>query len=70
MIGDGVEQRPCGSIEPCDAGEDGIADRFGHVGHAGAEHLHNEERIAARPLVQLVSVDASGLGQSRHRFVR
>jgi hypothetical protein len=62
---DGVEQRArCGG-EPRSAGEHGVAHRVGDL-LSGGEHLGDEERIAAGPLVQGGAVDTVRLRDTRN----
>jgi hypothetical protein len=61
---DGVDQRPRGGREPRSTSENGVANRLGDL-LARREHLGDEERIAARLLVQGGRVDSVRLGELR-----
>ena len=62
----GVERAPGHRREPAGAGEHGVADGRRHLPAGGAEHLGDEERVAAGGLVEAVGVDPLGMGQGGH----
>ncbi len=67
---DGAQQRRGRRAEARGAGEDGVADRGRDVALAGGQHLGEEERVAGRAPVELLGVEAVGLGQRRDRLGR
>ena len=56
--------------EPGDAGQHGIAHRFGYRLLFGCQNLGDEERVASRLAVELRPVEASTAGQILHRRFR
>ena len=68
--GDGAQQRRGRRAQARGAGEDGVADRRRDLAIAAGQHLGEEERVARRAAVELVGVDAVGLGELRDRLGR
>jgi hypothetical protein len=63
----GVERAPRHRREPAGPGEHGVADGRRHLPAGGAEHLGDEEEVAAGGLVQAVGVDPPAGGPGRPR---
>ena len=62
----GVERAAGHRREPAGAGEHGVAHGRRHLPAGGAEHLGDEERVAAGGLVEAVGVDPPRAGQGGH----
>ncbi len=60
---DRLEQPTGGSGQTAGARKHRVSDRLGYLFAARREHFDHEERVTARPAVQLLGVDAVRLGE-------